>query len=81
MIEDILKFAAIIHKQKINKNQLLDKEEAEIEKSYHQTSVLGIIYPTTVNVGIPKMSTLKNKKNLQERIDEAKVHINYLFLD
>ena len=55
MIEDSLKFAAIINKQKINKNQLLDKEEAEIEKSYHQTSVLGLIYSTAVNFGIPKM--------------------------
>ena len=31
--------------------------------------------------GIPKGSTLKNKKNLQERIDEEKIHITNLFFE
>ena len=43
MTEEILKCAAIIQKQKISNNQLLDKEESEADKSEHQTSVLGII--------------------------------------
>ena len=68
--QDSLKFSARRHKQKISNNQLLDKEEAEIDKSEHQKSVLGLISTTSVNGGIPKVSTLKNKKNLQERMDE-----------
>ena len=62
MIEGIIKCAERIHKQNISNNQLLDKEEAETDKSDHQTSVLGLIYTTTINGGIPKGSTLNNKK-------------------
>ena len=79
MTEDRLKCAARRHNQKISNNQLLDKEEAETDKSEHQTSVLVLIYTTTVNGGIPKVYTLKNKKNLQERMDEAKLHLTRLF--
>ena len=64
----------------ISNNQVLDKEEAEIDKSWHQTSVLGLIYSTTVNGGRPKISTLKNRENLQEKLDEVKLHIARLFL-
>ena len=64
MIEDGLKFVERRHKQKISNNQLLDKEEAETDKSGHQTSVLGIISTTTVNGGRPKLLTLKNKKKI-----------------
>ena len=79
MTEDSLKCAAIRHKHKISNNKLLDKEEAETDKSEHQTSVLGLISTTTVNGGRPKGSTLKNKKNLQERMDEAKLHLTRFF--
>ena len=65
MIEDILKCTARRHKQKIRNNQPLDKGEAEKYTSGHQISLLGLIYATTVNGGIPKGSTLKNRKNLQ----------------
>ena len=58
-----LNFEAIIHKQKIINNQILDKEEDEVDKSEHQTSFLCLISSTTVNGGRPKGSTLKNKKN------------------
>ena len=61
--ENSLKCAARRHKQKISNNQLIDKEEAETEKSEHQPSVLGLICNTSVNGGRPKGSTLKNKKN------------------
>ena len=63
--EDSLKCAARRHKQKISNNQIHDKEEAEANKSEHQTSLLSLISPTTANGGIPKGSTLKNKKILQ----------------
>ena len=79
MAEDSLKCAARIHKQKIRNNQLLDGEEAETDKSEHQTSVLGLLSTTTVNGGRPKVSKLKNKKILQERIDEAKLYITRFF--
>ena len=65
MTDNSLKCAVRIHKQKISNNQLLDKEEDETDKSENQTSVLGIIYTTTVNCGRPKGSAIKNKKNLQ----------------
>ena len=66
MIEYSLKCALRRHKQKISNNQLLDKEEAETDKSDHQKSVLGLISTTTVNGGRPKGSTLKNKKPPRE---------------
>ena len=78
--ENIPNCAARRHKQKISNNQLLDKEEAETYKIEHQTSVLGLISTSNVNGGIPKGSTLKNKKNLQERMDEAKIRITHFFL-
>ena len=81
MTEDSLKFATRRHKQKISKNQLLDKEEYESDKGYHQTSVWSLIYSTIVNGGRPKGLTLKNKKNFQERIYEAKLHITRLLLE
>ena len=62
-------------------NQILDKEEAETDKSEHQPSVLGIISTTTFNGGIPKGLTLRNKKNLQERMDEVKLHLTHLLLE
>ena len=70
-----------IHKQKISNNKLLDKEEAEADKSEHQTSVLSIISSATLNDGITKVSILKNKKNIHEIMYEAKLHINRLFLE
>ena len=79
MIEDNLNYAARRHKYKISKNQLIDKEEAETDISEHQTSVLGLISTTAINGGRPKGSKLKNKENLQERMDEAKLHITRLF--
>ena len=60
--EESLKCAARRHKQNISNNQLLDKEEAETDKSEHQTSVLGIISTTTANGRRPKGSTLENNK-------------------
>ena len=78
-IEENLKCAARRHKQNIINNQLLDKEEAETDKSGHQTSVLGLISTTTFNGGIPKEFKLKKNKNLQERMDEAKLHLTCLF--
>ena len=80
MTEDGLKCAVGRHKQNIINNQVLDKEEAEADKSEHQTSVLSLISSTTVNVRRLKGSTLTNKKNLQERMDEAKLHATRLFL-
>ena len=79
MTEDILKCPTIKHKQKISKNQLLDKEVAETDESKHQTSVLGLVSTTTVNGGRPKISALKNEKNLQVRMDEANLHLTCLF--
>ena len=81
MTQDSLKCAARRHKHKISNNQLLDKEEAETDKIEHQSSVLGIISTTTVNGGRPEIPTLKNKKNLQERMDEAKLHLTHFFLE
>ena len=77
--ENILKCAARGHKKKISNNQLFDKEEAETYQSEHQTSVLGLIYTTTINGEIPKGLKLKNKKRLQSKMDEAKLHITCLF--
>ena len=65
MTQNILNYAARIHKQKISNNKLLDKEEADTDKIGHQGSVLGLICATIVNGGRPKGPTLKNKKNLQ----------------
>ena len=79
MTEEILKCEVRRHKQKVSKNQLLDKEESETDQSEHQTSVLGLIYTTTVNGGRPKVSTLKNKEKTQDIIDEAKLNITCLF--
>ena len=62
MKENRLQCEARRHKKKISNNKILDKEEAETDKSEHQTSVLGIISTTTVNGGKPKLLTLKNKK-------------------
>ena len=81
MTDDSLKCAARRYTQKISNNQLFDKEESETDKSEHQTSVLGIISTTTVNGGRPKGLTLKNKKKTQEIMDEAKLHLNILFLE
>ena len=64
-------------KQRLSNIQPLDKEEAETDKSEHQTSVLDLISTTTVNGGRPKGLTLKNKKNLQDRMDEAKLYLNH----
>ena len=75
MKDNSLNCAARRHKQKISNNQLLDKEEAKTDKRGHQISVLGLISTTNANGGIPKGSTLKNKKNLQEIMDEAKLHL------
>ena len=79
MTEDSLKFAARRHRQKRSNNQLMYKEEVETDKSEHQTSVLGLISATIVNGEIPIVSTLKNKRNIQERMDEAKLHLIRLF--
>ena len=65
----------------MSNNRLLDKEESEADKSDHQASALSIISYTTVNGGIPKGLTLKNKENIQERMDEAKFHLTCLLLD
>ena len=81
MTENILKFTARRHKQKISNNQLLDKEESETDKSEHQTSVLGIICTINVNGGREKVWTIKNNKNLQERMDEVKLHLTCLLLE
>ena len=40
---------------------------------------MGLISTNTVNGGIQKGSTLKNNKNIQERIDEANLHPTRLF--
>ena len=64
----------------ISNNQLIDKEEAEIDNSEHQPSVLGLIYTATANGGRPKGSTLKNKKDIQERMDEAKLRLTLFYL-
>ena len=58
MTGDSLNCAARWNKQNISNNKLLDKEEAETEKSEHQTSILGLISTTTVNGGRPKVLTL-----------------------
>ena len=79
MTENSLKCETRRHKQKISNNQLIDKEEYETDKSEHQTSVLCLISTTTVNSGRQKESKLKNKKNLEERMDEAKLHLTCLF--
>ena len=79
MTEDRLKCAARRHKHKISNNQLLDKEEAETDKSKHRTSVLGLISNTPINGGRQKVSTLKNKKNLQDIMDKANLHLTCLF--
>ena len=81
MTENSLKCAAIRNKQKIGNNKLIDKEESETDKSDHQPSVLDLICTTAVNSGIPKGSTLKNRKNLQERMDESKLHLTHFFLE
>ena len=81
MTQDSIKCVVRRHKHKISNNRPLDKEESEMDKSEHQRSVLGIISTTTVNGGRPKGSTLKNKKNVQERMDEAKIRINSFFLE
>ena len=72
MTQDSLKCAARIHKQKISNNQPLDKEEYETDKIENQASVLGHISTTNVNGGKPKGLTLKDKKNLQNIMDEEK---------
>ena len=64
MTQDSLNCEARIHKQKISKNQPLDKEEAELDKSEHQTSFLSLISTNIVNGEGPKGSLPKNKKNL-----------------
>ena len=77
MTDNILKCAAIIHNQKISNNKLIDKEEAKTDKREHQPSVLGLISTTDVNVGRTKGSTIKDKKNLQKRMDEAKLYLTH----
>ena len=81
MIDNSLKCAERRQKYKISNNQILDKEETEIDKSGHKPSVLGLISTTNVNGGRPKGLTLKNKKNLQEIMDEVKLHLTHLFLE
>ena len=65
MTQDSLNCEARIHKQKISKNQLLNKEEAELDKSEHQTSFLSLISTDIVNGGRPKGMLLKNKEKSQ----------------
>ena len=79
--EDIIRRAPRRKKLKISNNKLLDKEEAEADKNEHQISVLSLISSTTINGGRPKGPTLKNKKNIQERMDEVKTHITHLSLE
>ena len=81
MTENILKCAARRYKQNISNNQLIDKEEAEPDKSEHQPSFLVLIYTTAVNGGISKVLTLKNKKNFHSRMYEAKIRLTRLFLE
>ena len=81
MTDNSLNRAARRHKHNINNNQLLDKEEAETDKSEHSSSVLGIISATIVNGEIPKGLTLKNRKNIQDRMDKTKLHIACLLLN
>ena len=81
MTENSLNCAARRHKHKISNNQLIDREESQTDKSEHQPSVLGVICTTAVHVGRQKVSTLKNKKNFQERMDEAKLHITHFLLE
>ena len=80
MTYNSLECAARRHKQKISNNRLIHTEEAETDKSEHQPSVLGLICTTDVNGGRPKVSTLKNKKILQDRMDEVKPRITHLLL-
>ena len=63
--KDSLKCAARRNKQNTSNYKILDKEESRTDKSEHPTSLLGLIPTTTTNGGIPKGSTLKNKKNIQ----------------
>ena len=65
--------------QNKSNNQILDKEEAEVDKIQYQTSVFIIISSTTFNGGIPKLSTLKNKNNIQDRMDNMKLHITHFY--
>ena len=58
MIENSLKCAERRQKYKISNNQILDKEEAEIDKSDHQPSVLGLISTTNVN-GLPPLTLVE----------------------
>ena len=66
MTENKTKCAAIIHKKKISNDKKIDKEEAETDKSEHQTSLLGIISITIVNGGKPKGLTLKKENPPRE---------------
>ena len=79
MIKNSLKCATRRHKHKISNNRLLDKEKSETYKSEHQTSVLGLISTTTINGRRPKVSKLKNKKNLQEIMDEVKLRLTCFY--
>ena len=81
MKKDSLKCAARRHNHQISKNQLLYKEETEAFKIEYQTSVLSIIYSTTINGGRPKDSTLRNKKNIQGIMDEVKLYKTIFFLE
>ena len=68
MIKDRLKYSERQHKQKVSKNQTPDKEEAEADKSEHQTSVLkrknSQESMDEVNIYIT-CSLLEEKKNFQ----------------
>ena len=79
MTQNILNCTSRRHKHDKINNHLLDKEESEADKSEHQTSVLGIIFTTIINGCRSKKLTVKNKKNIQERIDKAKLHFTCLF--
>ena len=81
MIENSLTCLARRQKQKISNNQLIGKEETETDKSEHRPSVLGLIWTNSVNGGIPTVSTLKNKKTLQDRMDEMKLHLTRFSLE
>ena len=64
MIQDSLKCAAIKHKQSISNNQLIDKEEAEADKSEMEFllvhSILGYLLLSSVEpCGIPPLKLVK----------------------
>ena len=61
MTYDSLKCATKIHKQNISNTKLTGKEEAEVDKSEHQTPVLSLI-SSTINGGRLKGLTIEKIK-------------------